>query len=107
MDKGHCYRTSDTNREKSCHGQCTNTGWLLRLGVCRRAAGPQIVIGHPQKNRWEEFVRGSTVHRLLRLCRNADIPIVAEESLPPTARTQKPYSQTVEHRSAPVEQDVA
>lgn len=39
----------------------------------------QIVIGHPQKSRWEEFVRGSTVNRLLRLCRTADILIVADE----------------------------
>ncbi len=39
----------------------------------------QIVIGHPQKSRWEEFVRGSTVNRLLRLCRTVDILIVADE----------------------------
>lgn len=39
----------------------------------------QMVIGHPQKSRWEEFVRGSTVNRILRLCRNVDIHIVAED----------------------------
>ena len=39
----------------------------------------QMVIGHPQKSRWEEFVRGSTVNRMLRLCRNVDIHIVAGE----------------------------
>lgn len=40
----------------------------------------QMVIGHPQKSRWEEFVRGSTVNRMLRLCRNVDIHIVADEA---------------------------
>lgn len=39
----------------------------------------QMVIGHPQKNRWEEMVRGSTVNRILRLCRTVDILVVADE----------------------------
>lgn len=39
----------------------------------------QIAIGHPQKSRWEECVRGSTASRPLRLCRTADILIVADE----------------------------
>jgi len=41
----------------------------------------QMVIGPPQKSRWEEFVRGSTVNRILRLCRNVDIHIVADEAV--------------------------
>jgi len=40
----------------------------------------QMVIGHPEKSRWEEFVRGSTVNRMLRLCRNVDIHIVAGDA---------------------------
>jgi len=39
----------------------------------------QLVIGHPQKGRWEEFVRGSVVNKLLRLCRTVDILVVADE----------------------------
>ena len=44
----------------------------------------QMVIGHPQKSRWEEMVRGSTVNRILRLCRTVDILVVAEDA--PTER---------------------
>ncbi|MHB8644630.1 MAG: universal stress protein [Thermomicrobiales bacterium] len=39
----------------------------------------QMVLGHPQKSRWEEMVRGSTVNRILRLCRTVDILIVADQ----------------------------
>ncbi|MDQ6602042.1 MAG: universal stress protein, partial [Chloroflexota bacterium] len=39
----------------------------------------QLVIGHPQKNRWEELTRGSTVNRILRLCRTVDILVVADQ----------------------------
>ncbi len=38
----------------------------------------QMVIGHPQKGRWEEMLRGSTVNRILRLCRTVDILVVAD-----------------------------
>jgi two-component system sensor histidine kinase KdpD len=40
----------------------------------------QMVIGHPQKSRWEELLRGSTVNRILRLCRNVDILVVADDT---------------------------
>jgi two-component system, OmpR family, sensor histidine kinase KdpD len=40
----------------------------------------QMVIGHPQKSRWEEMVRGSTVNRILRLCRTVDILVVADDA---------------------------
>jgi two-component system sensor histidine kinase KdpD len=40
----------------------------------------QMVIGHPQKGRWEEMLRGSTVNRILRLCRAVDILVVADDS---------------------------
>lgn len=39
----------------------------------------QMVIGHPQKSRWEEMTRGSTVNKILRLCRTVDILVVADE----------------------------
>lgn len=39
----------------------------------------QMVIGHPQKGRWEEILRGSTVNRILRLCRTVDILVVADQ----------------------------
>ncbi len=39
----------------------------------------QMVIGHPQKNRWEEMTRGSTVNRILRLCRTVDILVIADQ----------------------------
>ncbi len=39
----------------------------------------QMVIGHPQKSRWEEMTRGSTVNKVLRLCRTVDILVVADE----------------------------
>ena len=39
----------------------------------------QLVIGHPQKGRWEEMLRGSTVNRILRLCRAVDILVVADD----------------------------
>lgn len=38
----------------------------------------QMVIGHPNKGRWEEMLRGSTVNRILRLCRTIDILVVAD-----------------------------
>lgn len=40
----------------------------------------QMVIGHPQKGRWEELLRGSTVNRILRLCRTVDILVVADDT---------------------------
>jgi two-component system, OmpR family, sensor histidine kinase KdpD len=40
----------------------------------------QMVIGHPQKGRWEEMLRGSTVNRILRLCRTVDILVVADDA---------------------------
>jgi two-component system, OmpR family, sensor histidine kinase KdpD len=40
----------------------------------------QMVIGHPQKSRWEEMLRGSTVNRILRLCRTVDILVVADDA---------------------------
>lgn len=37
----------------------------------------QIVVGQPQKSRWEELVRGSVVNRLLRLVHDIDVHVVA------------------------------
>lgn len=39
-----------------------------------------MVIAHPQKGRWEEMRHGSTVNRILRLCRTVDILVVADDS---------------------------
>lgn len=39
----------------------------------------QMVIGHPNKGRWEEMLRGSTVNRILRFCRTIDILVVADD----------------------------
>lgn len=36
----------------------------------------QLVLGQPARSRWEEFVRGSTINRLLRLSVDADIHLV-------------------------------
>ena len=47
----------------------------------------QMVIGHPQKGRWEELLRGSTVNRILRLCRTVDSLVVADT---PADRTPRP-----------------
>lgn len=36
----------------------------------------QVVLGQPARSRWEEFVRGSIVNRLLRLGAKVDIHLV-------------------------------
>ena len=44
--------------------------------VAHRRHVTQIVIGQPTRRRWEEFVYGSVVNRLLRLSTDIDIHIV-------------------------------
>lgn len=40
----------------------------------------QIVLGQPARSRWEEFLRGSTINRLLRLRLEVDIHLVPQAS---------------------------
>ncbi len=39
----------------------------------------QVVLGHSQKSRWQLFLRGSFVHKLLSFLKNIDLHIIATE----------------------------
>ncbi len=47
---------------------------------CRQERVTQIVVGHPQRSRWEELTHGSVVGRLLRLLPDVDIHVIAERA---------------------------
>jgi two-component system sensor histidine kinase KdpD len=38
----------------------------------------QLVIGHSNRTRWQEFTKGSIINRLTRALRNVDILVVAD-----------------------------
>ena len=40
----------------------------------------QLVLGHSNRSRWQEFLRGSIIHRLTRELRSVDILIIANAS---------------------------
>ena len=44
--------------------------------VARERQVTQIVLGQPARSRWEEFIRGSIINRLLRLSTDIDIHLV-------------------------------
>ncbi|HLI26386.1 MAG TPA: universal stress protein [Chloroflexota bacterium] len=53
--------------------------------VARERNVDSIVIGHSRHGRLHELLRGSTVHKLLRLARDVDVHIVADRE-PPTSQ---------------------
>jgi two-component system sensor histidine kinase KdpD len=38
----------------------------------------QIVVGEPQRTRWQELIRGSFVNELIRKASNIDIHVIAQ-----------------------------
>jgi two-component system sensor histidine kinase KdpD len=48
------------------------------LGYAYRQHVTQIVVGEPQRSRWQELVRGSFVNQLIRKATNIDIHVIAQ-----------------------------
>ncbi len=49
------------------------------LGFAYRQFVTQIIVGEPKRSRWQEFVRGSFVNRLIRRAANIDIHVIASK----------------------------
>jgi two-component system, OmpR family, sensor histidine kinase KdpD len=49
------------------------------LGFAYRQFVTQILVGEPQRSRWQELVRGSFVNRLIRKAANIDIHVIASK----------------------------
>ena len=49
---------------------------MKMVEVARERQITQIVLGQPARSRWEEFIRGSIINRLLRLSTDIDIHLV-------------------------------
>lgn len=53
------------------------------IQYARKAGVTQIVIGHSDRSRWQEFIKGSIVHHLTRELRDVDMLIVSNSTKPP------------------------